>query len=361
MNKGDTIHGYTLTEDFRVAGGTSQVSFVEKGGKNYFIKLFLYPKYPTAGSPGSERVKAQKRKACEAFEKHHRELNSAIGKCCAGEGGHLVYALDFFREGPSYYKVTEKIDIVPYPCSKIASLPLERILLIAKSAVHSIRILHGLKIVHGDLKPDNLPIKEAKAGYVVKLIDFDDSYFEGRPPKDHEELVGTPEYYSPEQAAYIMDEDEEIPGDTLTCKSDIFTLGIIFSEYFSGEKPVFKDSKRSTWLNIQNGESFSFDKPIHSEIDKLIRRMLELNPASRPTISEVFNTLKNIKTDKESVSPTPPPHSSGLRFGPGIKTPGILDDPKSGLGVDKPVSPTSGAPMSGGLRGKGLNIANKKS
>ena len=89
--------------------------------------------------------------------------------------------------------------------------------------------------------------------------------------------------------------------------------------------------------------------------------MLELNPASRPTISEVFNTLKNIKTDKESVSPTPPPHSSGLRFGPGIKTPGILDDPKSGLGVDKPVSPTSGAPMSGGLRGKGLNIANKKS
>ena len=112
---------------------------------------------------------------------------------------------------------------------------MERILLIAKSAVHSIRILHGLKIVHGDLKPDNLPIKEAKAGYVVKLIDFDDSYFEGRPPKDHEELVGTPEYYSPEQAAYIMDEDEEIPGDTLTCKSDIFTLGIIFSEYFSGE------------------------------------------------------------------------------------------------------------------------------
>lgn len=107
MLKGENIHGYHILEDFKVAGGMSKISFADKGGKIYFIKEFLAPKYPTPDSPGSDRIKEQKRRACDAFEKHHRDLNNAIGKCCAGTGGNLIYAIDFFREGASYYKVTE--------------------------------------------------------------------------------------------------------------------------------------------------------------------------------------------------------------------------------------------------------------
>ena len=326
MIKGENIHGYHILEDFKVAGGMSKVSFAEKGGKIYFIKEFLAPKYPTPDSPGSERIKEQKRHSCDVFEKHHRELNNAIGKCCAGTGGNLIYAIDFFRERASYYKVTEKIDISTLPCNEISKLPLDKILLIAKSAVHSIKILHGLKIVHGDLKPDNLPIKEAMKGYVVKLIDFDDSYFEGNPPADRENLVGTPEYYSPEQAAYIMDEDEEIEGNTLTCKSDIFTLGIIFCEYFTGEKPILPSGYRNTWTCINDGHSISFCKKIHPQVETLIQKMLLKNSEERPTISEVFNALKEIKPESEegihSTSDTsigPSSKKSGLRFGPGIR------------------------------------------
>lgn len=299
MLKGEVINGYRILEDFKIAGGTSKVSFAEKGGEVYFIKEFLDPKYPTEDSPGSDRVKAQKRRACDAFEKHHCNLNNAIGKCCAGTGGNLIYALDFFRNGTSYYKVTEKIDITSISCEQIASLPIKDILLIAKSAVHSIRILHNLKIVHGDLKPDNLPIKGAAKGYVVKLIDFDDSYFERCPPDDRENLVGTPEYYSPEQAAYIMDEDGEIEGNTLTCKSDIFTLGIIFCEYFTGAKPLLAEGYKSTWSCVRDGKSYSFKKSVHPKVEELIRKMLSLSVDFRPSISEVFVCLKNV-TDGSS-------------------------------------------------------------
>ena len=54
-----------------------------------------------------------------------------------------------------------------------------------------------------------------------------------------------------------MDEDEEIEGSTLTCKSDIFTLGIIFSEYFTGEKPILPSEYKTTWTCVSDGKTVS--------------------------------------------------------------------------------------------------------
>ncbi|MBR2237540.1 MAG: protein kinase [Prevotella sp.] len=304
MLEGNTIKGYRILKDFIVAGGMSKISFAEKGGKEYFIKEFLSPKYPLPESPGSEKIKAQKRKECEVFEKHHQELNRKIGTKVS-LGGNLVFAVDFFRWGTCYYKVTEKIDTTSLSCEEIAELPFDKIILIAKSVCHSVRILHDLNIVHGDLKPDNILIKKTSMGYSGKLIDFDDSYFSGNPPTDHESLVGTPEYYSPEQAAYIMDEEEEIAGNTLTLKSDVFTLGIILCEYFTGKKPVLPSDCGSTWICVKNGNCFSYAKNIPVGIRDLINRMLKKNPSERPTINEVFEILKGMKSsDMETIGPT---------------------------------------------------------
>lgn len=303
MLKGEIIKGYKILKDFVVAGGMSKVTFAEKGGKEYFIKEFLSPKFPLPDSPGSEKVKAQKRKACEVFEKHHRELNEKISSKVS-IGGNLIFAVDFFRYGACYYKVTEKVDITSLSCEEISRLPIEQILIIAKSVCHSLRILHNLNIVHGDLKPDNILIKKTSLGFSGKLIDFDDSYFSKNPPKDHESLVGTPEYYSPEQAAYIMDEDDEISGDTLTLKSDIFTLGIIFCEYFTGKKPVLPSDCGNTWMCAEKGKEISYAKPIPAWIKKLLDRMLQRNPNNRPSINEVFEELKK-KREKAEYTPGP--------------------------------------------------------
>lgn len=347
MIKGQIINGYHILEDFKVAGGMSKISFAKKGDKEYFIKEFLYPKYPTPESPGSDAVKAKKRKACEAFEKHHRDINNKISSKCS-LGGNLVFAVDFFRSGPCYYKINERIDTSSISCIEIAKLPIEKILIIVKSVCHSVQILHDLKIVHGDLKPDNILIKRTPAGYSGKLIDFDDSYFDCNPPTDRECVVGTPEYYSPEQAAYIMDEDEEIPGSTLTCKSDIFTLGIIFTEYFTGEKPVV--SKGSVWSAVKRGESPSFSKPLNANLKKLLLEMLSVDSSSRPTIKEVFERFRNF--DKE-----PPIVAEGFGSAPsiGIRGKGV---PKT-RDVSKDTTPKEPASTSSMLRGKGLEIAKK--
>lgn len=346
MRKGEVINGYRILKDFVVAGGMSKVTFAEKGGKEYFIKEFLSPKYPLPDSPGSEKIKAQKRKACELFEKHHRDLNKKIASKVS-LGGNLVFAVDFFRNGTCYYKVTEKIDTTSLSCVEISQLPLDKILIIAKSVCHSVRILHDLNIVHGDLKPDNILIKKTTSGFSGKLIDFDDSYFSGNPPKDRESLVGTPEYYSPEQAAYIMDEDEEIIGNTLTLKSDIFTLGIILCEYFTGEKPILAEEYSSTWSCIENCKSFSLAKPIPKSIDELLKRMLSLRPVDRPTINEVFNILKGIDTksiEKRDTPSLPKPKSVGLR--------GALVSKEAKDADEKDLSEGGDSPKKSNLRSK---------
>ena len=358
MLRGEVINGYKILQDFIVAGGMSKISFAEKGGKEYFIKEFLSPKYPLPESPGSEKIKAQKRKACEEFEKHHRELNKMIGTKVS-LGGNLVFAIDFFRSGTCYYKVTEKIDTASLSCEEISRLPMRNVLIIARSVCHSLRILHSLNIVHGDLKPDNILIKRTEKEYTGKLIDFDDSYFSGNPPTDRESLVGTPEYYSPEQAAYIMDEDEEISGSTLTLKSDIFTLGIILCEYFTAKKPLLPADCGSTWACIDSGKNVSYAKDIPSEIKNLLDRMLRKNPNERPTINEVFDVLKGIKgigipaeTDDKKPIEKPkvrinfpkPVHPEPDTLHEDSKTHTILiEKPKVRINFPKPVHPESDA------------------
>ena len=315
MKKGDILNGYRILDDFKVAGGMSKISFAECGGKEYFIKEFLSPKYPTPDSPGSERIKAQKRKACEDFEAHHRKINQLIGER-VGTGGNLVYAISFFRNGTSYYKINEKIDTTGLSVEEISKLPLENILIIAKSVCSSLNILHELNIVHGDLKPDNILIKQTgEKLYTGKLIDFDDSYFSKNPPNDREAIVGTPEYYSPELAAYIMaDDDDDIEPSSMTLASDIFTFGIILTEYFTGSKPIFEEDI-PTWNAINKGLEISFSKKLPDGIETLLKMMLSKDPSKRPNIKSIQHLfLRGVKVD----SPTAPTGSGKLR-GPGLK------------------------------------------
>lgn len=302
MRKGDIIGGYYILQDFIVAGGMSKISFAKRGDTEYFIKEFLSPKYPVAGAPGSPVSIARKQKRCNEFEAHHKKLNDAIGRKCSF-GGNLVYAVDFFRAETAYYKVTEKIDIASLSTKDISKLPLEKILIILKTVTHSLKILHDLNIVHGDLKPDNILIKQTKTGaYTTKLIDFDNSYFSGEPPENKEEVVGTPEYYSPELATYIKTGETDEDRKTLTIQSDIFALGIIFTEYLTGEKPIILSKYNYSWEAINDNSEIHLNGGGRTtKLRELLLAMLQKDKNKRPSITEVFNTLKHSDIIKDVI------------------------------------------------------------
>ena len=215
--------------------------------------------------------------------------------------------------------------------------------------------MHGIKIVHGDLKPDNILIKEtSRDNFSGKLIDFDDSYFSEEPPSDRENIVGTPEYYSPELAAYIMDEDDEIEGKTLTLASDIFTLGIIFCEYFTGEKPITGTSL-PTWSAVVKGNTISFAKPIKPEIETLLRSMLSLKAEDRPTVKRIQNELREIKVGRKTGTTKTSTSVGRIRLRGKLVGKDSVETKKA-----ESISPSGSLRTTKvGLRGKGLNNADK--
>lgn len=313
LDVGETVKGYKIIQEFTtLGGGLSRWTFAEKDGKVFFLKEFLAPKYPKDDSPGSEKVKAQRRKRCERFENHHKALKRAIDTSTSA-GGNLVATIDFFRHGTTYYKVTEKVDISTIKLDDISTLPIERRILVLKTVAHSLMVLHQLNIVHGDLKPDNILIKQTKTGdYVAKLIDFDNSYFSAAPPEisDESDIVGDPVYYSPELGKYIKRDSSISPND-LSISSDIFTLGIIYSQYLTGKLPKFNSKCRYAWesANIGNQPSLNGAK-LPETLKKLVNNMLDIDSKNRPPIRTVFQTLKNWdKIEKVEVSPAKLPEA----------------------------------------------------
>lgn len=349
---GDVVGGYRLLEDFRVVGaGLSEWTFAEREGRSYFIKRFLSPTYPEDTAPGSAKTKARKRTRCAAFEAHHRGIQAALAPVTS-YGGNLIATLDFFRVGAKYYKVTEKVDLAGLDAADVATLPFTSQLVLLKTVAHSLKILHDLDIVHSDLKPSNVMIKRTELGYTTKLIDFDSSYIIGSPPPP-DEIVGTMNYYSPELVRYIQESAE---ASELTGASDIFALGLIYSEYLTGAVPAFDPAHHEAAIAVLNGATLAL--PPHGlpgPLIALVESMLALDPAARPSIAEVHSRLMGLRSGPATTaSKSAGMTTTGTAPRPAAPRPTAIRKPIARVPAPRVRVPASTPP--GGLRGKGLRV-----
>lgn len=299
MRLGDRINEYeVVTEPTNAGGGMSQWAFARKGGADYFLKMFLAPKYPLDDGPGSREAKARKRATCIAFEQRHLEIGRRLDPSQPG-GGNLVVANEFFRVESTYVKVMDKIDPTPLPSGN--SLSGRQIVVLLRSLAHSLRLMHQQQVVHSDLKPDNVMVQQAGAELLTaKLIDLDEAYVVGQPPTP-EHIVGDPSYYSPEMLRYIK-RDERLPDDALGTSSDMFSLGLLLHTLLVGDLPGFDRSRCNYPAEaLLSGQPLVIDHapPV---LQPLLARMLALVPSARPTIDDFIGFLTDV--DPDALVPT---------------------------------------------------------
>ncbi|MFF5425675.1 MULTISPECIES: protein kinase [unclassified Streptomyces] len=288
MKKGDTIAGYRIvTDPTNANGGKCIWAFAEKDGGQFFVKRFLEPKRPRDDAADSPSVRIR-REVAQEFEQRHRKVMKKLRPDSVG-GGNIVLATDFFHEGSTYYKVTERIDTTSLDRPQTLEPNQKAVLL--KTLGSSLRMLHDLGIVHGDLKPLNVLIqkREGAAFHVAKLIDFDDSYESGDPPKP-EDISGDSVYGAPEWRRYLRDDGSTGPAD-LTCAVDIFALGLMTHLYVTGDLPSYDAAFGSPADAVNAGEELRLDPRLSDELLSLLRRMTAADPRARPGIETFLEAL----------------------------------------------------------------------
>ena len=125
-------------------------------------------------------------------------------------------------------------------------------------------------IIHRDIKPANLMRSE---GTAIKIVDFGAALL-ANPAVTQIQDVGTPRYMSPEQ----------VRGEQLNFQSDMFSLGVVLYELFTGAVAFPGDNVPEVFMHIveTTPPPPSSRRPeLDRELDRILMRMLSKNPAHR--------------------------------------------------------------------------------
>ena len=131
---------------------------------------------------------------------------------------------------------------------------------------------HNQNVIHRDLKPENILVNEQG---LVKIADFGLAIFKDEVGiTEASSLVGTPAYMAPEQ----------ICGQKSTARSDLFSLGIILFELFSGRNPFLGADAGQTINNILKFKDNSLQdllQELPQNIQNALNGLLQKDPGNR--------------------------------------------------------------------------------
>ncbi|XP_064858889.1 death-associated protein kinase 2 isoform X2 [Oncorhynchus nerka] len=152
-----------------------------------------------------------------------------------------------------------------------------------KQILNGVQFLHGKRIAHFDLKPENIMLLDKNVDVPrIKLIDFGLAHKMDQVGTDFKKIFGTPEFVAPEVVNY----------EPLGLEADMWSIGVITYILLSGASPFLGDSKQETLGNI-SAVAYEFDDELFSRTSELaksfIRQLLEKDTRKRLTIHGALN------------------------------------------------------------------------
>lgn len=188
--------------------------------------------------------------------------------------GNIVHVYDFIRSEQAAYIVMEYVDGVDLfdVLAETETLPPDIAAICALQVAEGLEYAHYRGIVHRDVKPSNVLISRRGE---VKLMDFGIARDPGKSELTQVGLaVGTPAYMAPEQ----------IRGDKIDFRTDVFAVGILLYEMLAGEKPWPEESGRSVTVKVLDEPPVPLTKVCPGapkELVSVVDRCLHKEPAQR--------------------------------------------------------------------------------
>jgi serine/threonine-protein kinase PpkA len=173
---------------------------------------------------------------------------------------HAYIAMEYFEHGDLRSEIVE-------------GLSRSRILDIAAQTAQALGAIHERGIIHRDLKPENImrrrdgSVALADFGIAKSMLQAENMALT---QTGHGDVVGTPYYLSPEQAA----------GKPITPQSDFYSLGVMIFEMLAGRRP-FRGESLSVLLERHMVEPTPALPPAHADLQPLVEKLMAKDPARR--------------------------------------------------------------------------------
>src|SRR2546423_1933776 len=156
---------------------------------------------------------------------------------------------------------------------RIGRLPADKAVEVARQLCAGLAAAHEAGVLHRDLKPANVMLDERGN---VRVTDFGLALL-AEELRETNAIEGTPAYMAPEQLA----------GKEVTTRSDIYALGRVLYEIFTGRR-AFEARTVDELLRLRETTSTptspsSIVKDIDPLVERVIERCLEQEPDRRPT------------------------------------------------------------------------------
>ncbi|KAI2641065.1 kinase-like protein [Xylaria nigripes] len=218
-------------------------------------------------------------------------------------------------------------------------LSLEEIYSLFKDITSGLAYLHNANYIHRDLKPSNCLLHQENGKLICLISDFGEVQ-PGNVVRKSTGTTGTISYCAPE----VLKMDARGQFGNFTVKSDVFSLGMILYFLCFGRLPyknanvVQEELEDVDLLRAEIADWKGFlderrERPdLPSKLYQLLKKMLALNPAERPSATEVLGILNHESS-----------HGS-LRGGPRPTSPPVSMSGRRVQNLDSPMPPSTPQP-----------------